>query len=426
MATSIYDLAIVGAGPGGLMAAKTAAEKGLKTVLIEKRKDISKITRACCEQFIMDKNYSGDTLEVGESDVFFTKNNFRVKYTGPRMAVTDKYYISPAGKKIHFAYEHRRPIVIKFDKGYLQQELLDECIKLGVKYIPSSVVFDARDSGSQVKLSFTCHGKHSTLSAKKLIAADGVNTGVSEALGLNKERKLFATALCIVYFMEGIEVFEKTALKTYFGRNYKGLAPVMIGPSIHGDGVGYVICTGNRKYAPPEIFKNITQKGDLSWAFKKAKLVKAVGCTLKTFTAMPKPWRDNSIVIGDAAAFVEVETQGALMCGYRAALAVEKELTGTKGFDEYTTWWQDSFEFNSPDVMRVAQGFALVPKYTDEELDYLFGLVEGERLEGTYNQYRSPEIMWNAIMGHSEEIKKERSELYEKITGSQSCLSDML
>jgi len=40
----IYDLAIVGAGPGGLHAAKWAAKKGLKVILIEKRKDVSKIS----------------------------------------------------------------------------------------------------------------------------------------------------------------------------------------------------------------------------------------------------------------------------------------------------------------------------------------------------------------------------------------------
>ncbi|MCK5010217.1 MAG: FAD-dependent oxidoreductase, partial [Deltaproteobacteria bacterium] len=34
----VYDLAIVGAGPGGLHAAKWAVKRGLKVILIEKRK----------------------------------------------------------------------------------------------------------------------------------------------------------------------------------------------------------------------------------------------------------------------------------------------------------------------------------------------------------------------------------------------------
>ena len=32
------------------------------------------------------------------------------------------------------------------------------------------------------------------------------------------------------------------------------------------------------------------------------------------------------------------------MCGYRAANAVAKELSGERGFDEYTKWWQESFD----------------------------------------------------------------------------------
>ena len=96
------------------------------------------------------------------------------------------------------------------------------------------------------------------------------------------------------------------------------------------------------------------------------------------------------------------------------------------GFDEYTRWWQSSFEFLGDDFMRVAQGFVLVPTYEDEELDYLFGLVEGERLEGTYNQYKSPRVMWDAILAHTEQIQSERPEIFKKINGSQACLSDML
>ena len=45
--TKEYDLVIVGAGPGGAMAAKTAAENGLKVALLERKKEITQIRRSC-------------------------------------------------------------------------------------------------------------------------------------------------------------------------------------------------------------------------------------------------------------------------------------------------------------------------------------------------------------------------------------------
>ena len=52
-----YDISVIGAGPAGLMAAKRAAEHGLKVIVIEKRKEIANVTRACCQNFIMDEGY---------------------------------------------------------------------------------------------------------------------------------------------------------------------------------------------------------------------------------------------------------------------------------------------------------------------------------------------------------------------------------
>jgi hypothetical protein len=113
------------------------------------------------------------------------------------------------------------------------------------------------------------------------------------------------------------------------------------------------------------------------------------------------------------------------MCGYHAAAAVADELEGRGGFDRYTQWWQKSFEFNSEQALRVAQGYALVPAYEDDEIDYLFGLVEDRVLDGAYGQYKAPRLMWDAILEHSGRIARERPELHEKIKNiSQATLAD--
>ena len=43
----LYDVLIVGAGPGGAMAAKVAGENGLKAAIIERKTDIKAIHRIC-------------------------------------------------------------------------------------------------------------------------------------------------------------------------------------------------------------------------------------------------------------------------------------------------------------------------------------------------------------------------------------------
>ncbi|MCX8043494.1 MAG: NAD(P)/FAD-dependent oxidoreductase [Desulfobacterota bacterium] len=419
----MYDVAIVGGGPAGLMAARTAAALGLKTILFEKRKSVRNITRACCEQLIMDENFQGDTVRLHDGNIVSLKNEFTVPYSGPTVPIVDKYFISPSGKRIHFAYPDKRPIVIKIDKGLLLQTLWEQCCAAGVAMRPGVHIGAAKDTGDVIILT-TAKGE--TFRSAKLVIAEGVNARCAHRLGINQDRQCLTTALCVIYFVKGIEGFRHSELSTYFGRAYRGLAPITITASLDDPLVACCVVIGNSTNSPERLFRNITTQGVLAPRFRNASVVRKTGCAARAYTPLRRPYRKNTLVIGDAAAYVEVEMQGAMSCGYRAAQAVACELNDNSGFDNYTQWWQQSFEFNGADFMQVAKGFALVPTYTDEELDYLFGLIEHKTLEGTYNQYKSPRLMWDAIMHQRTQIESERPSLWSKMTTGTISLKDML
>lgn len=420
------DVAVVGAGPAGLMAAQTAAQLGLKTVLLEKRADVARLRRACCEQLIMDRDFQGDTIRLEAGSVVSLENGFRVPYAGPCLEVVHKYFVSPAGHRVHFAYPDRSPIVIKIDKSLLLKGLWDTCDRAGVDLWPGAHVSSACDTGREVELSITRNGTSQRLSASRLVIADGANSRLADRMGINTGRQCMATALCVIYYLEGVQGFQPDTLYSFFGRAYRGLAPITVNAGRQPGQMSLVVI-GNKTSPPEKLFRAITAEGTLAPHCSRAHVAGRLGCAVRAYMPLRDPARGNVLVIGDAAAYVEVEMQGALACGFHAGRAAAEELAGRSGFADYTRWWQRSFEFNGEDWMQVAQGFALVPTYTDEELDYMFGLVQDEVLEGTYNQYRSPRLLWGAILGHEKRIRVEHPELHEKIRGrAKTMLSDML
>ena len=413
------EVLIVGAGPAGLMAALSLAKAGHHATVIEQKRNMDKLNRACSMQFIIDDDYEAEVLKVEDSTLKFTKCGLEVPYTGKLVPLYNKYYHSPKDHVIRFTREDgKAPFSYKFDKQQLLKSLFDLCAENGVEFMMGALVMGGKDRGDEVEVKVKQNKEEITLTCEKLIIAEGVNAVISGKFGMNKGRQSSDPAYCLKYLMKGITGVENNSWNLYYGSVYRSRTAAIIGPSLEGDGIFEVTITGTKDLMPQKIFEEFTTMSPMAENFKNAELIKRIGCSVKSFMTMREPCKGNVICIGDCAAMIEVETQGAFLCGDQAAKAVIAEMEGRNGFEEYTRWWIDSFEFNSDDYLAVSQGYALAFLYNDDELDYLFSLCEGHNLHGTYSQYLTPKLIWDCIRLSADRIKEERPEIYAKMQKS--------
>jgi len=72
------DLIVVGAGPAGLMAVKTAGEEGLKVAVLERKNDITKVRRCCAGAFNVNMPVFGVSASFDEDKKKNIRQGFRI------------------------------------------------------------------------------------------------------------------------------------------------------------------------------------------------------------------------------------------------------------------------------------------------------------------------------------------------------------
>jgi len=415
-----YDLIVVGGGPGGLVAAKTAAEDGLKVVLIERKKNITEITRTCLEIFYIRKlsackaGLHGDgyiepvSLEVGDDKYKFNfpGPGFSLDYSGPLKSYYNWIEVSPSK---YLMYRRKDAIWgFFYDKEVFVAGLLDSAQKAGVEVLPATIGMAAENTPDGVKVQVRGKAGEETLEASRAIAADGRESNIVDSLGLNKKRLELTPPRrgggLVGYEIEGVETdLPQGSFISLCIPSINRLMTIFLG-QMAGDKM--VLISGAE-----EILQEFMNRPNFSPWFRHARVVR------KTATAgggvkhgllgpVKEPVEGNVAVIGDAGAPIESWIQGAVASAYLAVKAIEKELGGQSGYQEYIDWWQQAFYFHKPDYWRMVFGmFALANAWScDEDVDYVYDVFKD--WEGV------PQII---ISENLDLIKPGRPELYERL-----------
>jgi len=161
----VYDLVVVGAGPAGSTAARYAARRGLRVVLLDRRKEIG-VPVQCGEYVAKDE-------EVRR--IFPTVNGLEDLMTAPervRQIDTDVIRIwSPRGRHWDIPF---RGYTVRRDR--MDQGIAEQAAAEGAELRTETTVHRVR--GNEVSTN------HGTVSASVVIGADGPTSTVARGVGL--------------------------------------------------------------------------------------------------------------------------------------------------------------------------------------------------------------------------------------------------
>lgn len=418
-----YDVVIVGAGPAGLMAAKTAGENGLSVALIERKSIVSDINRACSMMVV---TLTGKYLEervllnTREKRFCFPRYGFSVPYDGPHRDFYSWNIFSHKGNKVQLgdytanaAKGEAGRISAVYHKEALLKNLLSEARNYRVDVYNPYNVIGTRTENGKVQV-FTSEG--TIFSGTFVIAADGRSSRIAASLGLNKNRKYYGTASTLGYEMTGVEPPEKFALVQIFLDDSVPMRVWMTPRAGADEHFAMIGCLHPEADMAAAFDRFITRGPFASW-FSRAEKKRCLPIVGNMYAHIEDPYKDQVMLISDAVWCQEAEMTGAIISGWKAAAAVTCALVEGKisreGVADYLNWWRDEVirKYDYRDMIgNVVMPYCLTP----EDIDFLLSKIK-KTLTGILDPYETPKIVGEAMAQIMPEVAAERPEIFRKL-----------
>ena len=358
------DVVVVGAGPGGSMAAKAAAQAGLNVVMIEKRQEI------------------GDPVRCAEGVG---------KWALCQMVTPEPEWIAAEVKGAKIYAPDGTSIVMSEDKGgaevgyVLERKVFDRALAVQAAQAGAKVMVKTRALGLQKKDGVPCGvnamraGEVLQIEAPIIIGADGVESKVGRWAGIDTTLRLQDIEICAQFLVQD-QAIDDEYTEFFLGNN---IAPAGYAWSFpKGEklaNVGLEILGSRSK--PGEATRLLKEFVKTHYPSGKV-LEMVVGgdpCTgpIESTTA------DGVMLVGDAARQTDPLTGGGILsamqagiiAGEVAAKALAAGDVSRAGLKEYEDRWRGDI---GKHLARSYEFKELFVKLTDNDLNRLLGSLKKE------------------------------------------------
>ena len=330
------DILVVGAGPGGSMAAKWAASKGKDVLVIEKRQEIGSPVR--CGEGISKYWLEGVGIRIDKKWIANEVNGIRVFSPKLNHVEVDTTMVNREGGLI-------------IERDQFDKALAIDAAKAGARYMVKTAAVDLIKEENKIAGVKAKHmGENFRIYAKMIIGADGFESQIGRWGGLNTVLRTNDEVSCLQYRMAGIECnpdYTDFYIGSFAPGGYVWVFPKGEGVANVGIGIElkFLKNKGDTKRMLDEFISRMP-------GLSKGKKIDMVAGAVSVSKPLDSVVRDNMMLVGDAGRMIDPLTGGGIhaaclsgkIAGKIAAESIEGKDYSKEFLQKYERGWRKELE----------------------------------------------------------------------------------